>query len=83
MKTNRRQGFQQITSAVNVVSASLIRVRGLFSNTQKGEIMKLGMQGVSVVVASGDSGVGYSRGTNNADCLGANGTAFVPDFPAT
>lgn len=45
--------------------------------------MKLGMQGVTVVVSSGDSGVGASRGTNVADCLGANGTVFTPDFPAT
>lgn len=45
--------------------------------------MKLGLQGVSVVVSSGDSGVGSARGTNIANCLGANGTVFVPDFPAT
>jgi tripeptidyl-peptidase-1 len=46
--------------------------------------MKLGMQGVSVVVASGDSGVAGSAGDNgNADgCLGT-GQIFAPDFPAT
>lgn len=46
--------------------------------------MKLGMQGVTVVVASGDSGVA-ARGTDdgNADgCLGT-GQVFNPDFPAS
>jgi len=48
------------------------------------EIMKLGMQGVSVILASGDSGVA-ARGTDdgNADgCLGT-GQVFNPDFPAS
>ncbi|KAG9949310.1 aorsin, partial [Aureobasidium melanogenum] len=47
------------------------------------EYMKLGMQGVSVVLASGDSGVAGPAGDDNADgCLG-NGQIFSPDFPAT
>lgn len=46
--------------------------------------MKLGLQGVSVVLASGDSGVAGSAGEGgNADgCLGT-GQIFAPDFPAT
>ena len=45
--------------------------------------MKLGMQGVSVVLASGDSGVAGPAGDGNADgCLGT-GQIFSPDFPAT
>lgn len=47
--------------------------------------MKLGLQGVSVILASGDSGVA-ARGTDagNADgCLGPAGTVFNPDFPAS
>lgn len=45
--------------------------------------MKLGMQGVSVVVASGDSGVAGRAGDDSANgCLG-NGKIFSPDFPAT
>jgi tripeptidyl-peptidase-1 len=45
--------------------------------------MKLGMQGVSIVVASGDSGVAGAAGDDNADgCLGT-GQIFSPDFPAT
>lgn len=47
------------------------------------EYMKLGMQGVSIVLASGDSGVAGPAGDDNADgCLG-NGQIFSPDFPAT
>ena len=46
--------------------------------------MKLGMQGTSVIIASGDSGVA-ARGSDdgNADgCLGT-GKVFSPDFPAS
>ena len=46
--------------------------------------MKLGMQGISIVVASGDSGVAGPAGDDNADgCLGPTGAIFSPDFPAT
>lgn len=46
--------------------------------------MKLGLQGVSVVLASGDSGVGGRPHQNGhiAGCLG-NGTIFNPDYPGT
>ena len=48
------------------------------------EFLKLGLQGVSVVVSSGDSGVGGASGTKNDNtCLGDNGTIFSPSFPAT
>ncbi|KAK4504381.1 hypothetical protein PRZ48_005297 [Zasmidium cellare] len=55
-----------------------------YQQRQCNEFMKLGMQGVSIVIASGDSGVA-ARGTddNNTDgCLG-NGEVFNPDFPAS
>lgn len=46
--------------------------------------MKLGMQGISIVVSSGDSGVAGPPGDDNANgCLGPGGTIFSPDFPAT
>lgn len=49
--------------------------------------MKLGMQGVSIVVSSGDSGVAGPAGDDNPDgCLGTGaqaGKIFSPDFPAT
>ncbi|KAL5329892.1 hypothetical protein ACEPPN_003412 [Leptodophora sp. 'Broadleaf-Isolate-01'] len=55
-----------------------------YQKRQCAEFMKLGMQGVSVVLASGDSGVAGSPGEGgNADgCLGT-GQIFAPDFPAT
>jgi Predicted protease len=49
-----------------------------YQQRQCNEFMKLGMQGVSVVVASGDSGVAGSSG-----CLGEDGKVFNPDFPAS
>ena len=53
-----------------------------YQQRQCNEFMKLGLQGVSIVVSSGDSGVG-PRGPNTNNCLGPNGTIFSPDFPAT
>jgi tripeptidyl-peptidase-1 len=41
------------------------------------EYMKLGLQGVSVVFASGNHGVATSF------CMGTEGKVFSPDFPAT
>ncbi|KAL9100078.1 MAG: hypothetical protein Q9163_004502 [Psora crenata] len=55
-----------------------------YQQRQCNEFMKLGMQGVSIVVSSGDSGVAGPRGDDNANgCLGPGGTIFSPDFPAT
>ncbi|KAH6676397.1 putative alkaline serine protease AorO [Halenospora varia] len=49
-----------------------------YQRRQCAEFMKLGLQGVSVVVASGDSGVAGAQG-----CIGTSGKVFTPDFPAT
>lgn len=55
-----------------------------YQERQCNEYMKLGMQGVSLVVASGDSGVAGPAGDDNANgCLGPTGAIFSPDFPAT
>ena len=55
-----------------------------YQERQCNEYMKLGMQGISLVVASGDSGVAGPAGDDNADgCLGPTGNIFSPDFPAT
>ena len=55
-----------------------------YQQRQCNEFMKLGMQGVSIVLASGDSGVAGPAGDGgNLDgCLGT-GQIFNPDFPAT
>ena len=55
-----------------------------YQQRQCSEMMKLGMQGTSIVLASGDSGVAArSTDDGNADgCLGT-GQVFNPDFPAS
>lgn len=55
-----------------------------YQQRQCSEMMKLGMQGVSIILASGDSGVA-ARSTddgNDDGCLGT-GEVFNPDFPAS
>ncbi|GIC88032.1 S53 family peptidase [Aspergillus udagawae] len=55
-----------------------------YQRRQCNEWMKLGLQGVSVVVASGDSGVeGRGGDPTPSNCLGTEGKVFAPDFPAT
>lgn len=55
-----------------------------YQTRQCAEFMKLGMQGVSVVLASGDNGVAGAAGDqgNSNGCLG-KGQIFNPDFPST
>ena len=61
-----------------------------YQQRQCNEWMKLGLQGVSVLFASGDSGVanrynaGYPDSCLNADLpyVDNNGTRFSPSFPA-
>ena len=54
-----------------------------YQQRQCNEFMKLGLQGTSVIVASGDSGVAASFVDNNNfdGCLG-EGQVFNPDWPA-
>ncbi|KAF8175712.1 putative alkaline serine protease AorO [Mycena galopus ATCC 62051] len=57
----------------------------VYQQRQCAEFMKLGLQGTSVVVASGDSGVA-ARGTDDGNangCLGTDAKIFNPDYPAT
>lgn len=55
-----------------------------YQRRQCTEFMKLGMQGVSVVVASGDSGVaGRGGDPRPSNCLGNDDKVYAPDFPAT
>lgn len=55
-----------------------------YQRRQCAEFMKLGMQGVTVVVASGDSGVaGRGGDPTPSNCLGSDHKVFAPDFPAS
>ncbi|KAL9113006.1 MAG: hypothetical protein Q9227_002871 [Pyrenula ochraceoflavens] len=55
-----------------------------YQRRQCDEIMKLGMQGISVIVSSGDYGVAGPPGEPGEEngCL-IDGTVFNPDFPST
>lgn len=44
--------------------------------------VKLGLQGVSVFIASGDYGVSSVASAAGASCLGPSNTVFSPAFPA-
>ena len=79
----------------NVISVSYGQIEGalprFYQERQCREWMKLALQGVSVIFASGDSGVAnrYNAGYNNT-CLNSElgyvdqeGTRFSPSFPAT
>ncbi|KAF9893306.1 hypothetical protein FE257_011736 [Aspergillus nanangensis] len=55
-----------------------------YQRRQCQEWMKLGLQGVSVIVASGDSGVeGRGGSPTPSNCLGDDSKIFAPGFPAT
>ena len=79
----------------NVISISYGQIEGalpvFYQRRQCYEWAKLALQGVSVIIASGDSGVAnrYNSGYNNS-CLNeeygyvdVNGTRFSPSFPST
>ncbi|KAF2717180.1 subtilisin-like protein [Polychaeton citri CBS 116435] len=55
-----------------------------YQRRQCNEFMKLGLQGVSVCVSSGDSGVAGAAGDPGPNgCLGDKGQIFAPDFPSS
>ena len=55
-----------------------------YQKRQCNEFLKLGMQGVSIVVASGDSGVAGRPGDDGPrGCLGPDDNIFSPDYPAS
>ena len=77
-----------VFKSTNVVSISYggqeADLPASYQQRQCYEYMKLGMQGVSLVIASGDLGVAGPAGDDNANgCLGPGGKIFSPDFPAT
>ena len=55
-----------------------------YQQRQCSEFMKLGLQGISIVISSGDSGVAGPADDDSANgCLGSSGQIFSPDFPAS
>lgn len=73
----------------NVISISYggqeVHVPWAYQKRQCNEYLKLGLQGVSVLFASGDAGVGNYPAPFSADgptgCLGPQGTIFNPTWP--
>jgi tripeptidyl-peptidase-1 len=85
--TNWNLGYQGklqcgVYKPTNVISISYGSIEDLLPNNylyrQCNEYMKLGLQGVTIIAASGDSGVASADG-----CAGNNGTVFAPSFPAS
>ncbi|KXS98504.1 hypothetical protein AC578_2625 [Pseudocercospora eumusae] len=54
-----------------------------YQKRQCNEFMKLGMQGVSVLISSGDSGVAGPAGDDSDNGCLDGGKTFSPDFPAS
>lgn len=53
-----------------------------YQKRQCNEYLKLGLQGITFVFASGDSGVANEDGLySSSTCLGPEGTIFSPDWP--
>lgn len=87
------EGYQQDSMCgafepTNVISISYyageIYFPPAYMKRQCLEIMKLGLQGVTVVSVSGDSGVGsfpYANGGYPNGCAGPNRTVFIPSVP--
>ncbi|KAJ0426609.1 subtilisin-like protein [Aspergillus carlsbadensis] len=77
-KGDKMCGVYKPTNVISIsygVAESSLPVR--YMRRQCLEYMKLGLQGVSVVMASGNDGVATSF------CMGTDRKVFSPDFPAT
>ena len=85
---NLECGVYQLTPVVSIsYGEAEVDLPKPYLERQCNEIMKLGLQGHSILVASGDYGVASFPGSNDNDfgCLsgsGQNGTIYNPDYPA-
>ncbi|KAK4539399.1 hypothetical protein LTR36_010962 [Oleoguttula mirabilis] len=81
-------GTYQLTRVVSIsYGESESDLPKAYVERQCNEIMKLGLQGHSILVASGDYGVASFPGSNGNEfgCLsgsGQNGTIYNPDYPS-
>lgn len=76
-----------VYNSTNVLSISYgwqeVEIPIAYSKRQCNEWMKLGLQGVSVFIASGDAGVGAGLGQDSeTGCLGPNEDIFNPTWPS-
>jgi tripeptidyl-peptidase-1 len=76
-----------VYTPTNVISISYGAIEDLLPNNyqyrQCNEYMKLGLQGVTVVLSSGDAGVGTEQGCIAGPADPDVGTIFAPSFPQT
>ena len=84
-KGQRQCGVYNITNVLSIsYGESEADLPIAYQRRQCNEWLKLGMQGTSVVVSSGDSGVaGRSGDPTPSNCLGENSKVFAPQFPAS
>jgi tripeptidyl-peptidase I len=75
-------GVYEPTNIISIsYSGAEIDLPYSYIQRQCAEIMKLGLQGVTVVAASGDNGVGSFEGDPTpSGCLGPNEDVFNPEF---
>ncbi|EMD00234.1 hypothetical protein BAUCODRAFT_119783 [Baudoinia panamericana UAMH 10762] len=84
---NGYQGQRQcgVYAPTNVISISYGEqeedLPAYYQQRQCNEFLKLGLQGVSIFVASGDTGVGGLAGHGSANGCLRNGTVFSPTHP--
>ncbi|TRX89818.1 hypothetical protein FHL15_009251 [Xylaria flabelliformis] len=77
-----------VYAATNVISISYsgaeAELPASYQQRQCAEIMKLGLQGSTIMIASGDDGVaGFSTYANPTGCMGPQHDVFNPQFLAT
>lgn len=81
-------GIYELTRVVSIsYGEAEVYLPKPYVERQCNEILKLGLQGHSILVASGDYGVASFPGSNNnaEGCLsasGMNGTIYNPDYPS-
>ncbi|KAL8637835.1 MAG: hypothetical protein Q9228_004943 [Teloschistes exilis] len=82
-KGNLQCGVYKPTNVISVsYGGQEIDLPPSYQQRQCNEFMKLGMQGVSVFISSGDSGVAGPSFNGSNGCLGPKQNIFSPDFPA-
>ncbi|KAI0505318.1 peptidase S8/S53 domain-containing protein [Xylaria bambusicola] len=78
-------GIYKPTNVISIsYSGAESELPASYQQRQCAEIMKLGLQGSTIMIASGDSGVaGFATYANPSGCMGPNHDVFNPQFLAT
>ncbi|KAI0025076.1 subtilisin-like protein [Xylariomycetidae sp. FL0641] len=78
-------GVYKPTNVISIsYSGAEAELPASYQQRQCAEIMKLGLQGTTVVIASGDDGVGgFASSASPSGCLGPNHDVFNPQFLAS